>query len=127
MGKRHRVIMPIGGVHRGTLAALGYARMLSHDVTAVHVAMDDSEAEKVKQKWEVWGGGTRLVIVPSPYRLMLEPLIRYIEQIGGCKTTRGSLDRGRAAVCTAEAVEQSASTCRRPPSSASRSCLGAAS
>lgn len=78
---RHRVIIPIGGVHRGSLAALEYARALSKDVTAVYVSLDPEEAEKIQQKWDTWGEGVRLVILDSPYRLLLEPLIKYIEEI----------------------------------------------
>src|SRR5512145_2120910 len=58
---RHRIIMPVSGVHQGTLAALRYARMLSSDVTAVHVTIEPAEAEKVRQKWEMWGEGVRMV------------------------------------------------------------------
>jgi amino acid transporter len=78
---RHRVIVPISNVHQGTLAALRYARMLSDDVTAVHVSMDPEDTEKVRKKWETWGRGTRLVIIDSPYRLFLEPLLAYIKEI----------------------------------------------
>ena len=81
MGRRNRVILPISGVHRGTLAALRYARSLSDDVTAVHVTIDAAEAERVRGKWETWGEGVRLVILDSPYRLLLEPLLAYIEEI----------------------------------------------
>lgn len=78
---RQRVILPISGVHRGTLAALRYARTLSYDITAVHVSVDPVEAEAVRRKWEMWGDGVRLVILESPYRLLLEPLIEYIDKI----------------------------------------------
>jgi len=78
---RHRVIMPIGGVHRGTLAALRYAKTLSDDISAVYVAMDDEETKKLKEKWEIWGDGNRLVILESPYRLFVEPLLEYINEI----------------------------------------------
>ena len=78
---RHRVIVPISTVHPGTLAALRYARMLSEDITAVHISMEPEDTEKVRKKWEIWGRGTRLVIVDSPYRLFLEPLLGYIEEI----------------------------------------------
>ena len=78
---RHRVILALSGVHQGSLEALRYARLLSDDVTAVHISMDPEETEKVKKKWETWGEGTRLVIVDSPYRLFLEPLLAYIEEI----------------------------------------------
>lgn len=78
---RHRVILPVGGVHRGTLAALRYAKSLSEDITAVHVSIDPVEAEKIRKKWEVFGDGVRLMILESPYRLFIEPLIEYIEEI----------------------------------------------
>ncbi len=78
---RHRVIMPVSGVHQGTLSALRYARMLSDDVTAVHVTIEPEDAEKTRKKWETWGEGTRLVILDSPYRLLIEPLLKYISDI----------------------------------------------
>ena len=78
---RHRVILPISGVHQGTLVALRYARALSDDVTAVHVSIDPVEAEKLKARWEIWGAGVRLVILDSPYRLWLEPLLDYIAKL----------------------------------------------
>ncbi|MBN8656656.1 MAG: APC family permease [Anaerolineae bacterium] len=78
---RHRVIMPVSGVHQGTLAALRYARGLSDDVTAVHIAIEPAEAEKVKKKWEMWGEGVRMVMLNSPYRLFLEPILEYITEI----------------------------------------------
>src|ERR1043165_742224 len=56
---RHRVIVPISTVHPGTLAALRYARMLSEDITAVHIALEPEDTEKVRAKWERWGRGTR--------------------------------------------------------------------
>ena len=78
---RHRVIMPISGIHQGTLEALRYAKLLSDDVTAVHVSIDPSETDKVQRKWRTWGEGTRLVILDSPFRLFVEPLLVYIEDI----------------------------------------------
>lgn len=79
--RRHRVIMPISGVHQGTLAALRYARSLSDDVTAVHVSVDPEREKTLRRRWATWGDGTRLVILDSPYRMMLEPLLAYIEEI----------------------------------------------
>jgi amino acid transporter len=83
--RRHRVVVPISGVHRGSLAALDYARSLSQDVTAVHVSIDPVETERVKAKWERWGDGVRLVILESPYRLLLEPLLGYVEYLAGLR------------------------------------------
>jgi amino acid transporter len=78
---RMRVIMPVSGMHRGTVAALRYARTLSDDVTAVHISVDEKETEKLEDKWEIWGDGVRLVVLNSPYRLFLEPLLEYIDKI----------------------------------------------
>lgn len=78
---RYRVILPISGVHKGSLSGLRFARSLSADVTAVYISTDDEEARKIQNKWDTWGEGTRLVIVKSPYRLLLEPLLEYIKAL----------------------------------------------
>ncbi|HSL46007.1 MAG TPA: APC family permease [Anaerolineales bacterium] len=78
---RHRIIIPISNVNQGTLTALRYARILSEDITAIHISLDPEDTEKVRRRWERWGRGNRLVIVDSPYRLFLEPLLDYINEI----------------------------------------------
>jgi len=78
---RHRVIMPVSGIHQGTLEGLRYAKLLSDDVTAVHVSLDPAETEKVQKKWKTWGEGTRLIILDSPFRMFVEPLLKYLEEI----------------------------------------------
>lgn len=78
---RHRVIVLMAGVHRGSLSALKYARSLSDDVTSVHISIDPMESQKVREKWDQYGEGSRLVILDSPYRLMIEPLLEYVESL----------------------------------------------
>lgn len=78
---RHRVILLVGGVHQGTLAALRYARFLSDDITAVHVSINPDESQRIRNEWEKWGNGVRIVILESPYRLLLEPLLDYINDL----------------------------------------------
>jgi amino acid transporter len=78
---RHRVILLVGGVHQGTLAALRYARFLSDDITAVHVSINPDESQRLRNEWEKWGNGVRIVILESPYRLLLEPLLDYINDL----------------------------------------------
>lgn len=78
---RNRVIMPVSGVHSGTLSALEFASTLSDDITVVHISTDAEETAKVRAKWETWGDGYRLVVLNSPYRLFLEPLLEYIDKI----------------------------------------------
>lgn len=76
-----KVIIPISGVHKGTLAALRYAKTLSDDITAVHISSDIDETKKVQEKWQLWGDGYRLVVLESPYRLFVEPLLAYIDEL----------------------------------------------
>lgn len=82
---RHRVIVLLAGVHRGSLAAVAYARTLGPDVTAVHVAVDAQEAKKVKEKWSIYGEGTRLVVLESPFRLLIEPVMDYLDKINAVR------------------------------------------
>jgi amino acid transporter len=75
------VIIPISGVHRGVLKALEFARSLSPDVTAVYVETSSAEGKKVREKWEQWGDGIRLISLDSPYRSTAGPLLEYLNQV----------------------------------------------
>ncbi len=88
---RHRVLIAISGVHRGTVEALRYANALSDDITAVYVSIDGESAAKVQRKWGLWGNGVRLVVLDSPYRLLLEPLLEYIKKIASLRQPNETL------------------------------------
>jgi amino acid transporter len=72
------VIVPLPSLHLGVLPALTFARSISDNVTAVHVTDDLEAAERLKQRWEEWGQKIPLVIIESPYRSLLPPLLAYI-------------------------------------------------
>src|SRR5438034_1083076 len=75
------VVMPIGSVNRAVVIALDYVRHRALDVRAVLVSVDPDETAKVKADWEKWGAGIPLVILPSPYRSFIQPLLDYIEKV----------------------------------------------
>jgi amino acid transporter len=75
------VLMPIGGIQRAVVEALRYAETLSNDVRAIYVDVDPAATEQIRREWETWGGRVRLVVLPSPFRSMMEPLLEYIEQV----------------------------------------------
>jgi hypothetical protein len=75
-----RVVLPISSVHRGVLEALRYARSISDNVTAVYVEVNPAATEKVRQEWETWVPDVPLVVVLSPYRSTLGPLLEFLEQ-----------------------------------------------
>jgi len=75
------VLVPIGGVQRSVVEALRYAETLSDDVRAVYVDVDPAGTEAVKRDWQTWGGRVKLVVLASPFRSLMEPLLEYIEQV----------------------------------------------
>ncbi len=78
---RHTVLVPIGDVHRGVVAAVQYAKLLSPDAKAVYVEVDPQQTRRLEEKWSKWGLGVPLVILTSPYRSLLTPLLEYIDHL----------------------------------------------
>jgi hypothetical protein len=74
-----RVLVPVSRLDRATLNALSFASSISTDVTAIHVANDPSDVARMKEHWERWGGPVNLVILESPYRALMAPLMAYID------------------------------------------------
>ena len=80
--RRHNtVIVPIGGVHRAVVEAMQYATIIGDDVRAVYVDVDPAVTDGVRRDWERWGHGVPLVVLDSPYRSLMEPLLDYIERV----------------------------------------------
>ena len=75
------VIIPVGGIQRAVVEALRYAETLSGDVRAVYVDVDSAATDQIRKDWDTWGGRVKLIVLPSPYRSMMEPLLEYIEQV----------------------------------------------
>jgi len=75
------VIVPVGGLTRPVVEALRYGESLSDDVRAVYVDVQPSETERIKLEWHMWGGRAQLVVLDSPYRSLMEPLLQYIEDV----------------------------------------------
>jgi amino acid transporter len=78
---RHKVVVPVSGVHRGTLAALEFARSMSADVVAVTADIDPKGTERLRADWKRWGNDVPLVVLESPYRSTVAPLIDYLEEV----------------------------------------------
>jgi amino acid transporter len=79
--KTHKVVVPVSGMHRGTLAALRFARSLSKDVTAVVVDVEPRFTASLREKWPIWGHDVPLVVLGSPYRSTIGPLLAYLDEV----------------------------------------------
>lgn len=80
--RRHTVLVLISGVHRGVIPALQYGLSIAPDnVTAVYVDLDAAVTEKLQTKWSNWGSGIPLVVLASPYRSLVGPILEYIDEV----------------------------------------------
>jgi hypothetical protein len=80
--RRHqRVIVPVPDITRDVVNALKFGRTMSDEVSAVHVTDDIADAERLRQRFREQLPGIPLVIVESPYRQLVRPFVRYLEDV----------------------------------------------
>jgi hypothetical protein len=67
-------------VHRGTLEALRFGRSLSKDVTAVVVDVEPKVTARIRERWLLWGHKVPLVVLDSPFRSTVGPILAYLDE-----------------------------------------------
>ena len=77
--REERVIVPVPGVNRAVVQAVNVGLSINRDVLAVLVSDEPEEAAAVRARWERQLPGIPLVIVESPYRALVAPLISYLD------------------------------------------------
>jgi amino acid transporter len=75
------VLIPVARLDRATLQAVAFARSISPTVRAVHIASTAGSAEEFSRRWKRWTTEVPLDVIESPYRSLLQPLLRYIDRI----------------------------------------------
>ncbi len=75
----NRVIVPIEGVNRSSVRALRYAMTISNNVIAFSVQTNDQEERELKEKYLKLNTGIPLIVKYSPYRKVVDPLLKFIE------------------------------------------------
>jgi amino acid transporter len=75
------VIVPLARLDRPARRALAFARTISPHATAVHITNDPHTAEQLREDWPSLGGRMELVVVESPYRALVGPLLRYMDAL----------------------------------------------
>ncbi|MBI1999873.1 MAG: APC family permease [candidate division NC10 bacterium] len=78
---RHPVVVLVAGIHRGVVTALSYARAISPNVTAITVDLDPTATSRLQMQWREWAPDVPLVVLDSPYRSVLLPILNYIDQM----------------------------------------------
>ncbi|MBI4635837.1 MAG: APC family permease [Candidatus Rokubacteria bacterium] len=78
---QHTVLVLVGDLHRGVVEALQYAKTLSPDAKAVYVELDPERTHRLEERWVKFGLGVPLIVLTSPYRSLLGPLLEYIDKL----------------------------------------------
>jgi amino acid transporter len=77
----HTVLVLVGGIHRGVVTALHYAKAISSDVEGVTVSLDAAATERILAQWKEYAPTVPLVVLDSPYRSVVEPIREYLEKV----------------------------------------------
>ncbi len=81
--QHHAAVVLVGRVHKGTLLALDYARSVAPDhLVAAHVAFDDEVLGLLEREWKELGIDVPLEVIASPYRELVAPLERFLDELG---------------------------------------------
>ncbi len=75
------VLVLVGDLHRGVVKAVQYAQSLSPAAKAVYVETDPERTHRLESRWSQWGMGVPLIVLTSPYRSLLGPLVDYIDHL----------------------------------------------
>ena len=75
------VLVPIDDVNYASLRAISFARSFAKDITVLHIATDAARAEKIQQKMQIYAPDMKLVIVESPLRAFMRPLLNYVDAL----------------------------------------------
>jgi amino acid transporter len=75
------ILVLVGDLHRGVVRALQYAQSLSPAAKGVYVETDPERTHRLEERWTKWGMGVPLIVLNSPYRSVLGPLMEYIDQL----------------------------------------------
>ncbi len=98
-----RVVVPVSGVHRAMVDAINLARSISDQVTGVYIDINPEPDEaELRRRWELWFPDIKLEIIPSPYRSVVEPLMRFLDE-----TDREHNDGQRAILVLPEMIPAS--------------------
>ncbi len=76
-----QTLLLIDDVHAETVRLVNFAKSLGHPWQAVHVAINPEKARSAQAKWQERIGEGELHIIPSPYRLLSDPIRQYVEDL----------------------------------------------
>ncbi len=77
--REERVVVPIPGLNRAVVQAINVGRSISEDIRAVYISDDPDSAAQLRADFERQIPGVPLVVVESPYRTLVGPMLAYLD------------------------------------------------
>ncbi len=74
-------LVPIDDVNYASLRAMSYARTITRHIVVIHIATSAERAAKVRQKMDQYAPDLKFVVIDSPYRAFVRPLLSYIDAL----------------------------------------------
>ncbi len=78
---KHTAVVPVSGIHQGVIDALSYALSISNDVRACYVEINQDATEALKKEWADNAPAVPLIILKSPFRSVIAPIVDYIDNV----------------------------------------------
>lgn len=75
-----RAVIPVSGVHRGMIDAVLFAKSIAPDVMGVYIELEPGAAKNVQEMWKRWFPDIPLIVLPSTYRSIIDPLLRFLDE-----------------------------------------------
>ena len=77
--REQRVVVPVNGINRAVIQAINFGRAFGADLRAVYVTDDMDAAEALRRRWSRQLPDVPLVVVESPYRAVISPVVAYLD------------------------------------------------
>ncbi|MFH0875357.1 MAG: APC family permease [archaeon] len=79
--EEHILIVMVPSFNQGVVKALSFAKNFCKNVVAVHINISKKESAKLHHDWEKCKPGIKLITVESPYRELVGPFLKYIDEL----------------------------------------------
>lgn len=76
------IILPVAGITHVVENSINYAQSLSaQQIIAVYIPFEREDDALFEEKWSKWKPDVRLVTLHSPYRSIIQPLLKFVDTV----------------------------------------------
>jgi amino acid transporter len=75
-----RAAVPVSHINQGTVDAVALASRVAKEVIGIHVELTEGSSKALEEEWKQLWPNIPLYVIPSSYRSVTEPLIKFLEE-----------------------------------------------